>query len=46
MGDAFHPYGYEPNRGQIEMFAAEAFRLGLTTRLIGAEEYFVDYLAS
>ena len=30
MGDDFHPYGFERNRAQIEMFAAEAFRLGLT----------------
>ena len=46
MGDDFHPYGYEPNRAQIETFAAEAFRLGLTARLVSAEEYFADYLAS
>src|SRR5512145_2426229 len=29
MGDDFHRYGLEPNRAQIEMFAGEAFRLGL-----------------
>jgi 4,5-dihydroxyphthalate decarboxylase len=46
MGDDFHPYGFEQNRTQIEMFAAEAFRLGLTSRLVTPEEYFADYLAS
>jgi 4,5-dihydroxyphthalate decarboxylase len=44
MGEDFHPYGFEPNRGQIEMFAGEALRLGLTSRLITPEEYFADYL--
>ena len=44
MGADFHPYGFERNRTQIEMFAAEAFRLGLTTRQIPVEEYFADYL--
>jgi len=44
MGDHFHPYGLERNRDQIEMFAAEAFRLGLTRRQVTPEEYFADYL--
>jgi 4,5-dihydroxyphthalate decarboxylase len=44
MGEDFHPYGFERNRTQIEMFAAEAFRLGLTRRLITPDEYFADYL--
>jgi 4,5-dihydroxyphthalate decarboxylase len=46
MGDDFHRYGLEPNRAQIEMFAAEAFRLGLTGRKVSVEEYFSDFLAS
>jgi 4,5-dihydroxyphthalate decarboxylase len=46
MGDDFHPYGVERNRAQIEMFAAEAFRLGLTSRQVTVEEYFADFLAS
>ena len=46
MGDDFHPYGLERNRGQIEMFAAEAFRLGLTSRRVTVDEYFADYLAA
>jgi 4,5-dihydroxyphthalate decarboxylase len=45
MGEDFHPYGLERNRAQIEMFAGEAFRLGLTGRRVTTEEYFADYLA-
>jgi 4,5-dihydroxyphthalate decarboxylase len=44
MGENFHPFGLEANRAQIEMFAGEAFRLGLTSRQITVEEYFADYL--
>jgi len=44
MGEDFHPYGIEQNRGQIDMFAGEAFRLGLTSRRVTADEYFADYL--
>jgi 4,5-dihydroxyphthalate decarboxylase len=44
MGENFHPFGFDANRAQIEMFAAEAFRLGLTSRQIAVEEYFADYL--
>ena len=46
MGEDFHPYGFPANRAQIEMFAGEAFKLGLTRRQITPEEYFEDYLAS
>jgi 4,5-dihydroxyphthalate decarboxylase len=44
MGEDFHPYGLERNRAQIEAFSGEAFRLGLTSRRVTAEEYFADYL--
>jgi 4,5-dihydroxyphthalate decarboxylase len=44
MGEDFHPHGLERNRAQIEMFAGEAFRLGLTSRPVTTEEYFADYL--
>jgi 4,5-dihydroxyphthalate decarboxylase len=44
MGEDFHPYGLEKNRAQIDAFAAEAFRLGLTSRQITPEDYFADYL--
>jgi hypothetical protein len=46
MGEDFYPYGVDQNRAQIEMFAGEAFRLGLTGRQITTKEYFVDFLAS
>jgi 4,5-dihydroxyphthalate decarboxylase len=46
MGQDFHPYGLEQNRAQIEMFAGEAHRLGLTGRRVTPEEYFADFLAS
>jgi len=44
MGEDFHPFGLERNRAQIDMFAGEAFRLGLTSRRVTTEEYFADYL--
>jgi len=44
MGEDFHPYGLERNRAQIEAFADEAFRLGLTSRRVTTDEYFADYL--
>ncbi len=45
MGADLHPQGLEANRAQIEMFCAEAHRLGLTKRLVTVDEYFSDYLA-
>jgi 4,5-dihydroxyphthalate decarboxylase len=46
MGEDFHPYGLERNRSQIEIFAGEAFGLGLTSRRVTVEEFFADFLAS
>jgi 4,5-dihydroxyphthalate decarboxylase len=46
MGEDFHPHGLDRNRAQIEMFAGEAFQLGLTRRRVAVEEYFADYLTS
>jgi 4,5-dihydroxyphthalate decarboxylase len=46
MGGDFHPYGLERNRAQVDMFAGEALRLGLTGRRVTVEEFFADYLAS
>jgi 4,5-dihydroxyphthalate decarboxylase len=46
MGEDFHPYGLERTRTQIELFAGEAWQLGLTSRQVSVEEYFADYLAS
>ena len=44
MGEDFHAHGYERTRSQIDMFAAEAFRLGFTKRRVTPEEYFADFL--
>ena len=46
MGTDFHPYGFEKNRRTIEVFAGQAFDLGIVGRRISAEEYFADFLAS
>lgn len=46
LGDAYHAHGLAPNRAQIEMFCAEAHRLGLTSRRVTPEDFFADYLAS
>jgi 4,5-dihydroxyphthalate decarboxylase len=46
MGDGFHADGLAASRGQVEEFCAEAHRLGLTSRLVGVDEYFADFLAS
>jgi 4,5-dihydroxyphthalate decarboxylase len=46
MGTDFHPYGFEKNRATIDVFCQQAHELGITGRLITAEEYFAEYLAS
>ena len=46
MGQNFHPYGYENNRKQIELFCNQAHDVGLTQRRVTPEEYFEEYLAS
>jgi 4,5-dihydroxyphthalate decarboxylase len=46
MGADFHPYGYEKNRDTIDIFCRQAHEIGIVDRLITAEEYFSDYLAS
>jgi 4,5-dihydroxyphthalate decarboxylase len=46
MGTDFHPYGFEKNRATIEVFASQAFDIGVVGRRISAEEYFADYLSS
>ncbi len=46
MGKDFHPYGFEMNRRTIEVFADQAFDIGVVGRRISAEEYFADYLSS
>jgi 4,5-dihydroxyphthalate decarboxylase len=46
MGADFHPYGFEKNRDTINVFCRQAYELGIVSRLITAEEYFAEYLAS
>src|SRR5439155_11169641 len=46
MGADFHPYGFEKNRAAIDIFCRQAHELGIVSRLITAEEYFAEYLAS
>jgi 4,5-dihydroxyphthalate decarboxylase len=46
MGKDFHPYGFEENRKVIDVFCRQAYELGIVSRLIAAEEYFAEYLAS
>ncbi len=44
MGADFHPYGFEANRRTIEVFNDEMFSLGIVSRRVSAEEYFVEFL--
>jgi 4,5-dihydroxyphthalate decarboxylase len=46
MGENFHPYGYEANRSQMEMFAGEAHRMGFTDRAVTPQDYFAEFLES
>jgi 4,5-dihydroxyphthalate decarboxylase len=46
MGADFHPYGFEKNRETIDIFCRQAHELGIVSRMITAEEYFAEYLAS
>jgi 4,5-dihydroxyphthalate decarboxylase len=46
MGEDFHPYGFEKNRDVIDVFCRQAHELGIVGRVITAEEYFAEYLAS
>jgi len=46
MGADFHAYGFKQNRKTIDVFCRQAHELGIVSRLITAEEYFAEYLAS
>ena len=46
MGTDFHPYGFDKNRAAIDVFCRQAHELGVVSRLVTAEEYFAEYLAS
>ena len=39
MGTDFHPYGFEKNRRTIEVFANQAFELGIVGRRISPVSY-------
>jgi 4,5-dihydroxyphthalate decarboxylase len=44
MGADFHSYGVEANRRTIELFCEEAFKAGLTSRIVPVDEYFAEFL--
>ena len=46
MGADFHADGFESNRAVIDTFCRQAHQSGLTGRLVTAEEYFAEFLAS
>jgi 4,5-dihydroxyphthalate decarboxylase len=46
MGADFHPYGFAKNRDTIDIFCRQAYELGIVGRLVTAEEYFAEFLAS
>lgn len=46
LGEDFHPYGFERNRPQIEIFAQQTWKAGITDRLVSPEEFFAEYLES
>ena len=46
MGEDFHPYGYEANAAQIQIFADQAHESGLTERQVMAEECFAEFLSA
>jgi 4,5-dihydroxyphthalate decarboxylase len=46
MGERYHAHGLESNRKQVDLFTAEAFDLGLTSRPVTTDEYFADYLSA
>ena len=46
MGADFHPYGFEKNHHQVDVFCRQAYELDIVDRLITAEEYFAEYLGS
>ena len=44
MSADFHADGFETNRAQVDAFCRQAHELGITSRLVTAEEYFADFL--
>ena len=46
MGEGVSYHGLEPTRGNKEAFCEDPRRPGLTSRRIGVDEYFGEFLAS
>ena len=46
IGDAAYAHGLEENRATMQQFCRTAHRLGLTSREISVEEYFLEYMQS
>ncbi len=46
MGENFQPDGIEPNRRALEAFAKQAHDAGVTSRLVGVDECFAEFLES
>ncbi len=46
LGEDFHPYGFERNHRQFEMFAEQAWHGGITDRMVPPEELFAEFLES
>ncbi|MBM3534134.1 MAG: hypothetical protein FJX60_13990 [Alphaproteobacteria bacterium] len=46
MGEDFHAHGLPRCAKEVDAFCAEAHRLGLTSRRVGVDEFFEEYLTS
>lgn len=46
MGEDYHPYGLPRCAKEVEAFCGEAHKSGLTSRRVGVEEFFAEYLES
>ncbi|MBI1778324.1 MAG: hypothetical protein HYR63_23545 [Proteobacteria bacterium] len=46
MGPDYQPEGLEPNRKALEAFADQAHQAGVTSRRVGVEECFAEFLES
>jgi 4,5-dihydroxyphthalate decarboxylase len=46
MGTTYHAHGLEQNRHAVDVFCRSAFEDGLTTRRLGVEDFFAEFLAA
>jgi len=44
MGPDYHAHGLEKNRSAVDTFCQAAFDDGLTTRRLGVDEFFAEFL--